>query len=77
MIVVFGLFVAGTMTVVQLWFWRNRRVHREEVDRLLAFAARGPAQAAGIAGALQARHGLAREHEVSQAFALSSSVRSR
>jgi MFS family permease len=37
-ILVFGLFVAGTMTVVQLWFWRNRRVHREEVDRLLAFA---------------------------------------
>jgi MFS family permease len=37
-IVVFGLFVAGTMTVVQLWFWRTRRVHREEVDRLLAFA---------------------------------------
>jgi MFS family permease len=37
-IVVFGLFVAGTMTVVQLWFWRNRRVHHEEIDRLLAFA---------------------------------------
>jgi hypothetical protein len=37
-IVVFGLFVAGTMTVVQLWFWRNRRVQHEEVDRLLAFA---------------------------------------
>jgi len=37
-IVVFGLFVAGTMTLVQLWFWRNHRRHREEVDRLLAFA---------------------------------------
>jgi len=37
-IVVFGLFVAGTMTAVQLWFWRSHRVHREEVDRLLAFA---------------------------------------
>jgi LPLT family lysophospholipid transporter-like MFS transporter len=37
-IVVFGLFVAGTMTVVQLWFWGNHRRHREEVDRLLAFA---------------------------------------
>jgi MFS family permease len=37
-IVVFGLFVAGTMTLVQLWFWRNRRVRHEEVDRLLAFA---------------------------------------
>jgi MFS family permease len=37
-IVVFGLFVAGTMTVVQLWYWTNRRKHREEVERLLAFA---------------------------------------
>jgi uncharacterized protein involved in response to NO len=37
-IVVFGLFVAGTMTLVQLWYWRNRRAHREEVERLLAFA---------------------------------------
>src|SRR5687767_11143424 len=37
-IVVFGIFVAGTMTVVQVWFWRNHRIHREEVDRLLAFA---------------------------------------
>jgi MFS transporter, LPLT family, lysophospholipid transporter len=37
-IVVFGLFVAGTMTVVQIWFWGNHRKHREEVDRLLAFA---------------------------------------
>jgi hypothetical protein len=37
-IAVFGLFVAGTMTVVQIWYWRNHRAHREEVDRLLAFA---------------------------------------
>jgi uncharacterized protein involved in response to NO len=37
-IAAFGLFVAGTMTVVQLWYWRNRRVHRDEVERLLAFA---------------------------------------
>jgi LPLT family lysophospholipid transporter-like MFS transporter len=37
-IVVFGLFVAGTMTAVQAWYLRNRRVHREEVERLLAFA---------------------------------------
>jgi MFS transporter, LPLT family, lysophospholipid transporter len=37
-IVVFGLFVAGTMTAVLVWFRHNRRVHREEVDRLLAFA---------------------------------------
>jgi hypothetical protein len=37
-ILVFGLFVAGTMAVVQAWFWRNRRIHRAEVDRLLAFA---------------------------------------
>jgi hypothetical protein len=26
------------MTLVQWWYWRNHRVHREEVDRLLAFA---------------------------------------
>ena len=37
-IVVFGLFVAGTMTVVQWWYLRNRRAHRAEVERLLAFA---------------------------------------
>jgi hypothetical protein len=30
--------VAGTMTLVQWWYWRNARVHREEVERLLAFA---------------------------------------
>ncbi len=37
-IIFFGLFVAGTMTLVQWWYQHNRRVHREEVDRLLAFA---------------------------------------
>jgi MFS transporter, LPLT family, lysophospholipid transporter len=37
-ITAFGLFVAGTMTLVQLWFLFNRRTHREEVERLLAFA---------------------------------------
>jgi LPLT family lysophospholipid transporter-like MFS transporter len=37
-VVVFGLFVAGTMTVVQLWYLGNRRRHSEEVERLLAFA---------------------------------------
>ena len=37
-ITVFGLFVAGTMTVVQFWYWGNRRRHGEEIDRLLAFA---------------------------------------
>jgi LPLT family lysophospholipid transporter-like MFS transporter len=37
-IMCFGLFVAGTMTLVQWWYWRNHRVHRDEVDRLLAFA---------------------------------------
>jgi MFS family permease len=37
-IVVFGLFVSGTMTLVQWWYWHNRRTHRAEVERLLAFA---------------------------------------
>jgi MFS family permease len=37
-ILLFGLFVACTMSLVQLWFWRNRRVHAGEVNRLLAFA---------------------------------------
>jgi MFS transporter, LPLT family, lysophospholipid transporter len=35
---VFGLFVAGTMTVVQVWYLQHRRRHREEIERLLAFA---------------------------------------
>jgi MFS family permease len=37
-IALFGLFVAGTMTLVQLWFSYNRRAHEVEVERLLAFA---------------------------------------
>src|SRR5258706_2314410 len=37
-ITVFGLFVACTMGLVQLGFSPNRRVHAEEIDRLLAFA---------------------------------------
>jgi MFS transporter, LPLT family, lysophospholipid transporter len=37
-VLVFGLFVAGTMTAVQVWYLANRRRHGEEVDRLLAFA---------------------------------------
>ncbi|HEX6692579.1 MAG TPA: lysophospholipid transporter LplT [Burkholderiales bacterium] len=37
-ITAFGLFVAGTMTLVQWWYRRNLRVHGEEVQRLLAFA---------------------------------------
>jgi len=37
-IAVFGLFVAGTMTLVLWWFRHNRRVHATEVERLLAFA---------------------------------------
>jgi len=35
---VFGLFVAGTMTLVLWWYTHSHRVHREEIDRLLAFA---------------------------------------
>ncbi len=37
-IALFGLFIAGTMTLVQLWLTHNRRAHGEEVERLLAFA---------------------------------------
>jgi hypothetical protein len=37
-IAAFGMFVAGTMTLVQLWLNRNLRVHEAEVERLLAFA---------------------------------------
>jgi MFS transporter, LPLT family, lysophospholipid transporter len=37
-ITLFGLFVAATMAWVQWWFVRNHRLHREELDRLLAFA---------------------------------------
>jgi hypothetical protein len=37
-ITIFGLFIAGTMTLVQWWFLHNLRVHEVEVERLLAFA---------------------------------------
>jgi len=37
-ILVYGLFVSATMGMVLLWYQRSHRVHREEVDRLLAFA---------------------------------------
>jgi MFS transporter, LPLT family, lysophospholipid transporter len=37
-ITVFGLFVATTMSLVQLWFVYNRRRYRNEVERLLDFA---------------------------------------
>jgi MFS transporter, LPLT family, lysophospholipid transporter len=37
-ITAFGLFVAGTMAMVQLWYQYNRRRHRADVERLLAFA---------------------------------------
>jgi len=37
-ILVYGLFVSAAMGCVQIWFMRNRRVHGEEIDRLLAFA---------------------------------------
>jgi MFS family permease len=37
-IVVFGLFVAGTMTLVLLWYRRNRRTHRDEIEALLEIA---------------------------------------
>ena len=37
-VVCFGLFVAGTMTVVQGWLRHNRHTHAAEVERLLALA---------------------------------------
>ncbi len=37
-IALFGLFVAGTMTLVQFWFRHNLRVHEAKVEQLLAFA---------------------------------------
>jgi MFS transporter, LPLT family, lysophospholipid transporter len=37
-IILFGLFVAGTMTLVLLWYLRNRRLNRRKIDRLLSFA---------------------------------------
>ncbi len=37
-IVLFGLFVAGTMTMVQLWFNANRRKNHDEIEALLEIA---------------------------------------
>ncbi len=37
-ITLFGLFVAGTMTMVLYWYRYNRRLHAQEIDKLLAFA---------------------------------------
>jgi MFS family permease len=37
-ITLFGLFIAGMMTLVQVWFSYNLRAHEVEVERLLAFA---------------------------------------
>jgi len=37
-IALFGLFVAGTMAFVLQWYRLNLRKHRDEVERLLAFA---------------------------------------
>jgi MFS family permease len=37
-IFVFGGFVSGTMLLLQWWYLHNRRVHAEEIERLLAFA---------------------------------------
>ena len=37
-ITLYGLFVAGTMTMVLLWYRRNRRVHRKEIEALLEIA---------------------------------------
>jgi len=37
-IALFGLFVAGTMLFVQIWYRHNLRVHADQVEKLLAFA---------------------------------------
>ena len=37
-IALFGLFVAGTMTMVKIWFEHNRRAHRDEIEALLEIA---------------------------------------
>jgi len=37
-IVAYGLFVSGTMLLVQWWYRHNRRKHAAEMERLLAFA---------------------------------------
>ena len=34
----YGSFIAGTMLLVQWWYWHNHKKHYEEVERLLAFA---------------------------------------
>ena len=40
-IVIFGLFVAGAMTIVLVWYRRNRRVHHDEIEALLEIARSG------------------------------------
>jgi hypothetical protein len=37
-IALFGLFVAGAMAMVLLWYHHNHRTHAQEIDKLLAFA---------------------------------------
>ncbi len=37
-IAIFGLFIAGTMTLVLLWYRRNRRRHKDEIEALLEIA---------------------------------------
>jgi MFS family permease len=37
-ITAFGLFIAGATALVLWWYLHNLRVHREEIERLLAFA---------------------------------------
>jgi len=37
-IILFGTFMAGAMLLVQWWYRHNLRAHREEMERLLAFA---------------------------------------
>ena len=37
-VILFGLFVAGTMALVQRWFTLNKVKHGAEIDRLLAIA---------------------------------------
>jgi len=36
--VLFGLFVAGTMTAVLFWYRWHRRVHHDEIEALLEIA---------------------------------------
>jgi len=37
-ITLYGLFIAGTMTLVLLWYRRNRHKHRSEIEALLEIA---------------------------------------